>query len=118
MGIKRACLLATGVLCSMFVSNSALAFEVKVMIQTEAKVAACDGERACETALSAAKSKARSAARQEAPDACKTQEGTFNAKSSKVLYVTMSDANGPGLFDRSTRIWKYNWDVTCMLYMS
>jgi len=118
MGLKKIGIGCLGVLAAMITANEAHAFEVKVMVSTPVKVAECNGERACEEALNSAKSKGRSSARSKAAAACKSQESTFNAVSSKVLYVTFSDTNGPGLFDRSTRTWTYNWDVKCKLYQS
>ena len=92
--------------------------DIEMFHRTRAKLPDCDGARECEAAFKSAESVARGLARRDAPAACKSIEGKFNMRSSKVLFVYLDDYYNPYPTDPDKRLIEYRWSVKCRLYPS
>ena len=103
--------LLAGCLCA----TAAYAFSAPYVDKEKVRVATCSDQMACESAMQKAESKARAKVVSRAKAGCQRHARQIGFTSGKYQYVSPI-SRGPGMFNRSSRVYDFRFQVYCKFY--
>jgi len=107
--------IVTIVMGSFLVAATAFASQFKYVDNASVRIAECSGQYACSQAHKKAERTARAQVRQRAAQGCTNMARRFMAKIGKYQYMVPT-MRGPGNYSRSTREYKFYFEVHCKIY--